>query len=137
MRSLFFALIVGAVALATPYAQQVGRQAQARPAAKPAQTRSKPVAAQEIFCATMKTGLLCTWGTASALGLTPEKRTAWLTAVNNYNRAVNQATTALQAEAKAILSPAQITEVDRWFAIGMNAKINELLDAPANARTRQ
>jgi hypothetical protein len=136
MRPLFLALILGTLALATPDAQQAGRQGQAKPAPKP-QTAAKPTEPQEIFCATMKTGLLCTWGTTSALGLTSEKRTAWLKAVNNYNRAVNQATGALQAEARAVLSPTQMAEVDRWFGSGMNAKINELLSAPGNVRAAQ
>ena len=136
MKPLVLAFIVGAVALATPSAQQSGRQGQAKPATKP-QAAAKPTEPQEIFCATMKTGLLCTWGTTSALGLTSERRAAWLKAVNNYNRAVGQATAALQTEARAVLTPAQMAEVDRWFAAGMNAKVNELLSAPGNARASQ
>ena len=82
----------------------------------------------------MKTGLLCTHGTAAALGLSPEKTAAWLAAVDKYNKAVNEATVLLQREAKGTLSAAQMAEVDRWFAIGMNQQINQLLAAPGKAK---
>lgn len=71
------------------------------------------------------------------LGLTPANREAWLTAVRTYNREVNAAITKLQAQAKTTLSPAQVQEVNSWFAIGINPQINQLLMAtakPASAK---
>lgn len=132
MKRLFFAVAVGSLALATPYAQQHDHDAPAP--AKPAAT-VRPAAAAEhppdVFCETMKTGQLCSTGTTTLLGLTPEKREAWIAAVRTYNRAVNAAITALQVEAKTALSPAQIAEVNRWFAIGINPQINQILAASA------
>lgn len=129
------AVMVSGVVLGTVYAQQHDHQAPAAASAvKPAAT-AKPAAAAEhqpeVFCGTMKTGQLCSQGTTTTLGLTPEKREAWLAAVRKYNSAVNAAIVALQAEAKGTLSPAQIAEVNRWFAIGINPQINQLLAASA------
>ena len=92
-----------------------------------AQESAEP--APEVFCDNMKTGQLCTHGTSSALGLTPEKAEAWLAAVRKYNGAVNDAILQLQDEAKDTLSTAQMSEVDRWFAVGMNVEMNQLLVA--------
>jgi hypothetical protein len=43
---------------------------------------------------------------------------------------VASATQQLQAEAKEILTPAQMTEVERWFAVGLNPQLNQLLLPP-------
>ena len=130
MKSWLFAFALGSLVLAAPSAQQHDHAAPAaaRPAAAPAATAEhRP----EIFCGTMKTGQLCSLGTATLLGLTPQNREAWLTAVRTYNREVNAAITKLQAQAKTTLSPAQIAEVNSWFAIGINPQINQLLLATA------
>jgi hypothetical protein len=130
MKSWVFAIALGFLALAAPSAQQHDHTAPA--AAKPA---AAPAAAAEhrpeIFCGTMKTGQLCSLGTATLLGLTPQNREAWLTAVRTYNREVNAAITKLQAQAKTTLSPAQVAEVNSWFAVGINPQINQLLMADA------
>jgi hypothetical protein len=128
-RILVIMLTVG-IAGGALYAQQ---HAEHQPApAKPAAAAEPP----EVFCGTMKTGQLCSHGTTSALGLTPEKRDAWVAAVRKYNRTVNDATMQLQAEAKAVLSAAQLAEVERWFAVGMNPQMNQLLAAPSKAASQ-
>ena len=132
MKRLVFTLIVGSFALATPYAQQHDHTAPAAvSAARPAAAAEHP---PEVFCGTMKTGQLCSMGTTTLLGLTAEKRETWLAAVRKYNTAVNDAIMALQGEAKGALSAAQVAEVNRWFAIGVNPQINQLLAASANAK---
>lgn len=125
-RILMMMLTVG-IAGGALYAQQHAEHHQAP--AKPAAAAEPP----EVFCGTMKTGQLCSHGTTSALGLTPEKRDAWVAAVRKYNRTVNDATMQLQAEAKTVLSAAQLAEVERWFAVGMNPQMNQLLAAPSKA----
>ena len=134
MKRLVFALIVGSFALATPYAQEHDHSAsaaKAAPAAKPAAAAEHP---PEVFCATMKTGQLCSLGTTTLLGLSAEKRETWIAAVRAYNKAVNDAIVALQGQAKGTLSTAQVEEVNRWFAIGVNPQINQLLMATTNAK---
>jgi hypothetical protein len=130
MKSWLFAFSLGALVLAAPVAQEHDHSAPAaaKPAAAPAATAEhRP----EIFCGTMKTGQLCSLGTATLLGLTPANREAWLTAVRTYNREVNAAITKLQAQAQTTLNPAQVQEVNSWFAIGINPQINQLLMATA------
>jgi len=103
--------------------------ASAKPAAAP---RTAGLAEpQEVFCGTMKTGQLCSHGTSTLLGLSADKSVTWLTAVRQYNNEVNAAITALQAQAKTNLSPVQVAEVNRWFAIGINPQINQLLASSA------
>ena len=130
MKTWLFAFALAALALAAPVAQEHDHSAPAaaKPAAAPAATAEpRP----EIFCGTMKTGQLGSLGTATLLGLTPATREAWLTAVRTYNREVNAAITKLQAQSKTTLSPAQVQEVNSWFAIGINPQINQLLMATA------
>ena len=127
MNRLAFALIAGSFAFATVNAQQHDHGAAAT---APAAAEHKP----EVFCGTMKTGQLCSNGTVTLLGLTPEKREEWIAAVRAYNKVVNEATVALQGKAKSTLSAAQAEEVNRWFAIGVNPQINQLLLADANAK---
>ena len=141
-RVLAQSIILAALYAAMPAASYAQEHDHGAPAAAPA-TRpaaAKPAAAAEhrpeVFCGTMKTGQLCSLGTATLLGLTPENREAWLAAVRIYNREVNAAITKLQAQAKTTLSPAQIAEVSSWFAVGINPQINQLLLAtkPAGAK---
>ena len=134
MKSILVAALAAAiagVALPTLIAQSAQQHADHQmPAKKEAAKAPEP---PEVFCGTMKTGQLCSHGTATALGLTPEKRDAWLASLRKYNKAVNDATLALQAEAKGTLSAAQLAEVDRWFAVGVNPQMNQLLAAPGRA----
>ncbi len=132
MKRFVLTLIVGSFALATPYAQEHDHSAPAKAAAaKPAAAVEHP---PEVFCGTMNTGQLCSMGTVTLLGLTPEKREAWIAAVRTYNKAVNEAIVALQGQAKGNLSAAQLEEVNRWFAVGVNPQINQILVATANAK---
>jgi hypothetical protein len=138
-RMLIIALTVAMPGLAIGlYAQHAEhQQAASKPAAaKPAAVKPAVAAAEtpEVFCGTMKTGQLCSHGTPTALGLTPEQTKVWVAAVRTYNKAVNDATLALQADAKGTLSAAQMAEVDRWFAVGVNPQINQLLAAPSKAK---
>ena len=82
---------------------------------------------QEVFCSTMKTGQLCSHGTTDALKLTGPKAEEWVAAVRKYNRAVNEATVQLQKEAQTVLTPEQLAEVNRWFAVGVNKEMNKML----------
>jgi hypothetical protein len=88
---------------------------------------SSKSAVPTIYCPSMTTGLLCSHGTRDALEVRGDASERWVTAVRAYNRAVASATQQLQAEAKEILTPAQMTEVERWFAVGLNPQMNQLL----------
>ena len=84
---------------------------------------------EHIFCPTMKTGQLCSHGTAATLLLKDEKAEAWMALARTYNRAVNTATEQLFKDAEHVVTPEQLAELKAWFAVGMNPQINELIYA--------
>ncbi len=93
---------------------------------------------EHIFCPTMKTGQICTHGTAANLGMTGEKMQEWQAIARAYNRKVDAATEQLFRDAEATLTPDKVELLKAWFAVGMNPEINEILygkglygDAPA------
>jgi hypothetical protein len=81
----------------------------------------------DIFCTTMKTGQLCTHGTAANLGLTGQKQEQWTEFARKYNRAVDAATLQLFKDAETVLTPQQLAQLKTWFAVGLNPQINEIL----------
>lgn len=103
-----------------------------------APTSSNTASADEggVFCPTMKTGQLCSHGTSDILQLSGSKRDQWIEAVRRYNKAVDAATIQLQEDAKTLLSPEQETEVQRWFAKGLNPQINKLLLARSAEKSK-
>jgi hypothetical protein len=119
-------------ALGVLQAQQQPAGHEHQPAQKQAASSAEP---ETIFCPTMKTGQLCSHGTADTLALAGAKREAWIAAARRYNKAVDEATKQLQAEAKTLLTPAERSEVERWFAKGLNPQINQLLMSPAKNAT--
>ena len=80
-----------------------------------------------IFCPTMKTGQLCSHGSANVLGLTGAKQEKWIEIARKYDRAVDVATLQLFKDAEGVLTPAQMVQLKAWFAVGLNPQINELL----------
>jgi len=97
---------------------------------------SKSEAAQEdkradgkesIFCPTMKTGQVCTHGTAAILGLKGPDAEEWTTLARKFNKAVDAATLQLFTDAAVKLTPKQMELLKAWFAIGWNEQINALL----------
>jgi hypothetical protein len=105
------------VALATLDARQ-------RPASSQQSTAAR---VPEVFCNTMQAGALCPTGTVSVLKLSGPKADQWLDAVQKYNDAVEGATRKLKADARNILTPAQMAELDRWMDKGLNPEVNRLL----------
>jgi len=76
----------------------------------------------------MKTGQLCSHGSADALKLSGAKAEQWVALVRKYNKAVDAATVQLQKDTQGLLTPAQSKELARWFALGLNPQMNKLLD---------
>ena len=75
----------------------------------------------------MKTGQLCTHGTANNLGLRGQKQEQWTGFARKYNKAVDAATLQLFKDAEGVLTPAQLTQLKAWFAVGLNPQINQIL----------
>ncbi len=95
--------------------------------------RAQPAAAAapEVFCDTMQAGALCPTGTVSILKLSGPKVQQWLDAVGAYNAAVEKASKQLKADAGRLLTPAQMTELDRWMDKGINSEVNRILASRA------
>jgi hypothetical protein len=89
--------------------------------------QSPAAKAPEIFCNTMQAGALCPTGTVSVLKLSGPKVQQWLDVVERYNDTVENATKRLKTDAKSILTPAQMAELDRWMDKGMNPEVNRVL----------
>ena len=95
---------------------------------RPAERQPSAAApAPEVFCNTMQAGALCPTGTVSVLKLSGPKVQQWLDAVGKYNDTVESATKQLKADAKGILTPAQMAELDRWMNKGLNPEVNRIL----------
>jgi hypothetical protein len=93
-------------------------------------TQSKsgtPAEDNDIFCPTMKTGQLCTHGTTNVLGVSAANQARWVEIARKYNKAVDAATLQLFKDSESVLSPAQLTQLKAWFAVGLNPQINEIL----------
>ncbi len=80
-----------------------------------------------IFCPTMKTGQLCSHGTANVLQLKGDKQEKWIKMAQKYDRAVNTATLQLFKDSEEVLTPAQQDLLKKWFDVGLNPEINQLL----------
>ena len=119
-----FRIAAAAAAVALSLAVVDARQRPAQPAAE----------APEVFCNTMQAGALCPTATVSILKLSGPSVQQWLTAVEKYNAAVENATRQLKAETKGILSPAQAAELNRWMDRGINPEVNRILASRAAAR---
>jgi len=118
---LFIGVIAAALSLAS-YAQQHDHSGHHESAAV--------VSAEDdvaIFCPTMKTGQLCSHGTANVFGLTGSKQEKWVEIARKYDRSVDAATLQLFKDAESVLTPAQMVQLKAWFAVGLNPQINELL----------
>jgi hypothetical protein len=85
------------------------------------------VAKEHIFCPTMKTGQVCTHGTAATLGLTADRYDQWVAIARKYNQTVIAATLQLFEDAEGVLIPQQQELLKAWFAVGLNPEINQIL----------
>ena len=86
-----------------------------------------PSATPEVFCNAMQAGALCPTGTVSVLKLSGPKVQQWLDLVEKYNDTVEGATKKLKADARSILTPVQVAELDRWLDKGLNPEVNRIL----------
>ena len=80
-----------------------------------------------VFCPTMKTGQLCSRGTANIFQFKDDKAEQWMKLSRKYNKAVDAATLQLFKDAESVLTPDQLKQLKAWFAVGLNPEINQLL----------
>jgi Spy/CpxP family protein refolding chaperone len=120
-------LLAGLILLAAAFASYAQQHEHAAPPKKAASTAGPEKPDIDIFCSTMKTGQLCTHGTANNLGLTGQKQEQWVAMARKYNKTVDAATLQLFKEAETVLTPQQLAQLKAWFAVGLNPQINEIL----------
>jgi len=84
-------------------------------------------AKQEVFCEGLSAGQLCPTGSSAVLRLDGAKKERWLAATKKYNQAVDAATKAFLADAKATLSPQDYASVEKWFDKNLNVLMNQQL----------
>ena len=80
-----------------------------------------------VFCPTMKTGQLCSQGTANIFQFQGDKAEQWMALSRKYNKAVDTATLELFKDAENVLTPDQLQQLKAWFAVGLNPQMNDLL----------
>jgi hypothetical protein len=61
------------------------------------------------------------------LKLSGPKVQQWLDLVETYNDTVEGAAKKLKADARSLLTPAQMAELDRWLDKGLNPEVNRIL----------
>jgi hypothetical protein len=140
LRKMIYGNMLAAMILSgAVYAQDHSQHQSGTAAPAAATTQTKPGSAdlEHIFCPTMKTGQVCSHGTAATLGVTgtPQEE-QWVAFARKYNRAVNAATEQLFTDAETILSPEQLKSLKAWFAVGLNPQINDLLYAQGLGRPK-
>jgi hypothetical protein len=74
-----------------------------------------------VFCPVKSAGQLCDHGTAAILNLKGEKRAQWYRMVEEYNRTVQSAQNRFIEQARKVLQPAELAQVQKWFAAKQNA----------------
>jgi hypothetical protein len=82
----------------------------------------------------MQAGALCPTVPVGLLKLSGPKVQQWLDAVGKYNDAVENATKQLKADARSVLTPTQVAELDRWMDKGINPEVNRILASRAAAQ---
>jgi len=123
-RAKTIALLLGLIAFAANIATYAQQHEHAQHTNQTNQQADDDVA---IFCPTMKTGQLCSHGTANVLQLKGDKQEKWIKIAQKYDRAVNAATLQLFKDSEEVLTPAQQERLKAWFAVGLNPEINQLL----------
>ena len=120
--------LLALVASIASYAQQHDHAVQTKSANSSAAPAAAPAKDDiDIFCSSMKTGQLCTHGTANNLGLSGQKQDQWVELARKYNKTVDAATLQLFKDAEGVLNPQQLAQLKAWFAVGLNPQINEIL----------
>src|SRR5215216_5674003 len=97
-------------------------------ASKP-QVEQKP---PEVFCDGLSTGQLCLSNAPTVLRLSEAQKQRWTEAARQYNKAIDGATKQFLEQSKPILSPEQFAAMQKWFEMGMNPVLNEVLSSKAH-----
>ena len=101
--------------------------------AQPAKQQS-PKQAPEVFCDGLSTGQICLSNAPSVLKLDDAQKQRWTEAAREYNKAVDAATKQFLERSKPVLSPAQFATMQKWFDMGLNPVLNQVLSAQSRGK---
>ena len=90
--------------------------------------------APEVFCDGLSTGQLCLSNAPTVLKLTDAQKQRWTEAARQYNKAIDGATKQFLEESKPILSPEQFASMQKWFEMGLNPVLNEVLSSKSRSK---
>jgi len=90
--------------------------------------------APEVFCDGLSTGQLCLSNAPKVLKLDDAQRQRWTEAARQYNKAVDAATKQFLEQSKPVLSPGQFTTMQKWFDMGLNPVLNQVLSTQSSSK---
>lgn len=90
--------------------------------------------APEVFCDGLSTGQLCLSNAPTVLKLNEAQKQRWHEAALQYNRAIDGATKQFLEQSKPILSPEQFASMQKWFEMGLNPVLNEVLNSKSRSK---
>ena len=90
--------------------------------------------APEVFCDGLSTGQLCLSNAPKVLKLDEAQKQRWTDAARQYNKAVDAATKQFLEQSKPILSPGQFTTMQKWFEMGLNPVLNQVLSSQSSSK---
>ena len=90
--------------------------------------------APEVFCDGLSTGQLCLSNAPTVLKLTDAQKQRWTEAARQYNKAIDGATKQFLDQSKPILSPEQFANMQKWFDMGLNPVLNEVLSSKSRSK---
>lgn len=90
--------------------------------------------APEVFCDGLSTGQLCLSNAPTVLKLTDAQKKQWAEAARQYNKAIDGATKQFLEQSKPILSPEQFANMQKWFEMGLNPVLNDVLNSKSRAK---
>jgi hypothetical protein len=92
---------------------------------------SREPSSNPVFCPVKSAGQLCDHGTAAILSLKGEKRAQWSKMVEEYNRTVQSAQNRFVEQARKVLPPDQLVQVQKWFAARQSESATQASDKQA------
>lgn len=99
--------------------------------ASKSKTEQKP---PEVFCDGLSTGQLCLSNAPTVLKLTDAQKQRWTEAARQYNKAIDGATKQFLDQSKPILSPEQFASMQKWFDMGLNPVLNDVLSSKTRGK---
>jgi len=90
--------------------------------------------APEVFCDGLSTGQLCLSNAPKVLKLDDAQKQRWTDAARQYNKAVDAATRQFLEQSKPVLSPGQFTTMQKWFDMGLNPVLNQVLSTQSSSK---